>query len=111
MDIIIAKVIAMALLGGISLLLGFLPLKLGSLIETTDSGGGRRHFWKRTITSVLLCYGGGVLLATSFVHMLPEVRQVCNPDNETRHLSGESNSVYKCHVIELIISWRKSIFL
>jgi len=72
MDLITVKVIALSLLGGISLILGFLPLKLGSLIDTSDFEGGR-NFWKRTITSVLLCFGGGVLLATSFVHMLPEV--------------------------------------
>jgi hypothetical protein len=72
LDLITVKIIALSLLGGVSLLLGFLPLKLGSLIDTSDFGG-ERNFWKRTITSVLLCFGGGVLLATSFVHMLPEV--------------------------------------
>ena len=76
MDLITVKVIALSLLGGVSLLLGFLPLKLGSFIDTSDFEG-ERNFWKRTITSVLLCYGGGVLLATSFVHMLPEVNMCC----------------------------------
>jgi zinc transporter 1/2/3 len=72
MDLITVKVIALLLLGGISLILGFIPLKLGSLIEISDFESGK-NFWKRTITSVLLCFGGGVLFATSFVHMLPEV--------------------------------------
>ena len=70
MDLIEVKIIAMSLLGIISLLLGILPLKLGSFIDTDD---GERNFWKRTITSVLLCFGGGVLLATSFIHLLPDV--------------------------------------
>jgi zinc transporter 1/2/3 len=72
MDLITVKVIALSLLGGISLIIGCIPLKLGSLIDASDFEGSR-DFWKRTITSVLLCFGGGVLLATSFVHMLPEV--------------------------------------
>ena len=73
-DLMIVKVVALSLLGGISLILGFLPLKLGSYMDlSTPDPGGERNFWKRTITSVLLCFGGGVLLATSFVHMLPEV--------------------------------------
>ena len=73
-DLMIVKVVALSLLGGISLILGFLPLKLGSFMDlSTPDPGGERNFLKRTITSVLLCFGGGVLLATSFVHMLPEV--------------------------------------
>ena len=72
MDLIEVKIIAMSLLGIISLLLGILPLKLGSFIDSDDYEG-KRNFWKRTITSVLLCFGGGVLLGTSFIHILPDV--------------------------------------
>ena len=73
-DLMIVKIVALSLLGGISLILGFLPLKLGSYMDlSTPDLDGKRNFWKRTVTSILLCFGGGVLLATSFVHMLPEV--------------------------------------
>ena len=37
------------------------------------SGTGRHSKRKDAITSVLLCFGGGVLLSTSMIHMLPEV--------------------------------------
>ena len=62
-----AKIWSMVLLGGVSLILGFLPLKIGAYFLRDDKG------WKRTLTSVLLCFGGGVLFATSMIHMLPEV--------------------------------------
>ena len=67
MEVLTAKIIAMVLLMGVSLFLGFLPLKIG-LYFLNDG-----KLWKKTLTSVLLCFGGGVLFATSFVHMLPEV--------------------------------------
>ena len=62
-----AKLATMFLLAGVSLILGFLPLKIGPYFINDEKT------WKRTLTSVLLCFGGGVLFATSFTHMLPEV--------------------------------------
>ena len=64
-----SKILAMILLGGVSIILGFIPLKLGRWFKGSD--GSPRH---RTLFSSLLCFGGGVLLGTSFLHMLPEVR-------------------------------------
>ena len=61
------KLITMTLLAVVSLILGFLPLKISKYFINDD------NIWKRTFTSVLLCFGGGVLFATSFIHMLPEV--------------------------------------
>ena len=63
-----SKYLAMFLLGAVSLFLGFIPLKIGKHFVSDDKE------WKRTLTSVLLCFGGGVLFATSMIHMLPEVR-------------------------------------
>ena len=62
-----AKIWTMVLLGLVSMILGALPLKLGAYFAKDDRG------WKRVVTSVLLCFGGGVLFATSLIHMLPEV--------------------------------------
>ena len=67
MDLNGSKYLAMFLLGGVSLLLGFLPVKLGKYFFDEEKQ------WKKTVTSALLCFGGGVLFATSFIHMLPEV--------------------------------------
>ena len=64
-----SKIIAMLLLGGVSIVLGFIPMNFGNFFK--ESRGYSRH---DTVLSTLLCFGGGVLLATSFLHMLPEVR-------------------------------------
>lgn len=69
MEVMTTKILTMALLALVSLILGFLPLKIGKYFFNDDK------IWKRTLTSVLLCFGGGVLFATSFIHMLPEVRE------------------------------------
>ena len=58
----------MFLLGSFSMILGFVPMKLGKWFKNQD--GSPRH---RTILSSMLCYGGGVLFATTLIHMLPEV--------------------------------------
>ena len=67
MDLNGSKYLAMFLLGGVSILLGFLPVKIGKYFLGDES------LWKKTMTSALLCFGGGVLFATSLIHLLPEV--------------------------------------
>ena len=71
MDLIWSKVIAMILSGGIPIILSLLPLFFKNQLvpATRDAAAG----WRAALTSILLCYGAGVLLATSMVHMLPEV--------------------------------------
>lgn len=61
-----AKVLAMFLLGVGSLIFGLLPTYFTTRID--------RHTQSLTLSN-LLCFGAGVLLATSLVHMLPEVRE------------------------------------
>ena len=68
MDTTWSKILAMCLLGGISIIIGFIPLKLGKIFKGSD--GLPRH---GTVFSSLLCFGGGVLLATTLLHLLPEV--------------------------------------
>ena len=68
MDKVLSKVLALSLLGGISLLLGTIPLKLGQWFNAED--GKRKH---ETMFSSMLCFGGGLLISTSILHMLPEV--------------------------------------
>ena len=69
MDTTWNKILAMCLLGGVSIVLGFIPLKLGQLFKGSD--GSPRH---GMVFSSLLCFGGGVLLATTLLHLLPEVK-------------------------------------
>ncbi|XP_039491133.1 zinc transporter ZIP1 isoform X1 [Drosophila santomea] len=62
------KVLAMLVLGLGSLLSGLLPAFI--------SERNRRRF--PLTTSLLLCFGAGILLATALVHILPEVREQMN---------------------------------
>lgn len=68
-DLIVAKAVAMAVLGIASFIIGTFPVKLSKMmkIKTGDDD-------KNLLISLLLCFGGGVLLFTTFIHLQPEVR-------------------------------------
>lgn len=72
-DVIVAKVTAIVVLGVCSFVIGLLPVKLAKWFN-----------WKITsshttghslVISLLLCFGGGVLMFTTFLHLQPEVRE------------------------------------
>lgn len=63
-----AKVIVLLLLGFIKLGSGLAPLLL---VRYLKKDGMK---WIEKFMAGLMCFGGGVLLATVFIHMLPEVR-------------------------------------
>jgi len=70
MGVLIAKVVSMVLLGAISMFVGILPMvfrRFCGLGDRRTSRGGQ------LLISALLCFGGGVILTTSFTHMLPKV--------------------------------------
>ena len=74
MDAYTAKIIAMVVLGLGAFILGILPLRLLSCLKWDSEGP--KTLAGNLILSGLLCFGGGVLLATCFTHMLPEVNEV-----------------------------------
>lgn len=78
-----AKIIAMLALGAGSIIFGLLP----AILRVSE----RRR--KPLLISNLLCFGAGVLLATSLVHMLPEVREQL-PDHAELILCGGFFLVY-----------------
>jgi len=76
------KLLAAALIVGLSLGFGFLPFTLArkydlTSIETNDPEMNRKEKkkWKNVAMSFLLNLGGGVLIANCFCHWLPEVRE------------------------------------
>lgn len=71
--LVTAKAVAMVVLGGASVVLGLLPLLLSRVGRGRRVGGGR---WAALAISLLLAFGGGALLCTTFLHLLPEVREV-----------------------------------
>ena len=71
MDLIASKVIVLILFGLLKFITGLAP----SLILKRLKVHGKRKAWLEQAMGGVLCIGGGVLLATVFVHMIPEVRE------------------------------------
>jgi len=69
MDLTGTKAIVLVLLGLIKLASGLAPLLLTKIFKRKSE-----RFFKKFIGTVL-CFGGGVLLSTVFIHMLREVRE------------------------------------
>jgi len=69
MDVIATKVIVLVLLGLLKLFSGLAPLVFTKILKKKSD-----RFLKKFIGTVL-CFGGGVLLGTVFMHMLKEVRE------------------------------------
>jgi zinc transporter 1/2/3 len=75
--IVTAKVVSMIVLCVATFILGMIPIKLSTWFgwsRKTDGSLGTSKT-SQLILSLLLCFGGGALLCTMFLHMLPEVRE------------------------------------
>ncbi|XP_013783196.1 zinc transporter ZIP1-like [Limulus polyphemus] len=71
MLLIVARVLTLIFLFLGTLLCGTFPLLL---IHCLQQPSIRREAWGKPFISLLLNFGGGVLLSVSFLHLLPEVR-------------------------------------
>jgi len=69
MDLTTTKVVNLVLLGVIKLVSGLAPMFFTKIFEKKSE-----RFLKKFI-GIVLCFGGGVLLATVLMHMLSEVRE------------------------------------
>lgn len=72
-NILVAKIIAGSGLFVASVICGVIPFKLAKVFKWTEPLD--QHGEKKTnlTVNILLCFGGGVLLATTFLHLLPEI--------------------------------------
>jgi len=73
MSLLISKIVSMIGLGLITWIIGVLPIvgvKRGWLQNFEQTKG------KLLIYSLLLCFGGGVILTSCLTHMLPDVREI-----------------------------------
>lgn len=72
-DIVTAKATAMTVLFVAALVAGLIPIKLSQWFkwENGHTEKGRTGL----VVSLLLAFGGGVLLCTTFMHLLPEVKE------------------------------------
>lgn len=66
---LIAKVVAMCVLFAASFVIGTLPIKLSKWFKWDNDPKNNKT------VQLLLCFGGGVLLCTTFLHLLPEVAE------------------------------------
>jgi zinc transporter 1/2/3 len=75
-DLLVAKIVAMIVLGICSFCLGMLPVKLAKWLKwNKESTSTAKSSPQPFVISLLLCFGGGVLLYTTFMHLQPEVRE------------------------------------
>uniref|UniRef100_A0A1A9X4X5 Uncharacterized protein n=1 Tax=Glossina brevipalpis TaxID=37001 RepID=A0A1A9X4X5_9MUSC len=74
-DLLTAKCLAMVSMLIATLLFGSIPYMLNRCYKWTDRTANARS---AMIIQCLLYFGGGVLLATTFMHLLPEVQEVVN---------------------------------
>lgn len=72
-DIVVAKSTAMAVLFVAALCAGLVPFKLAQWLRWQQ--GSTEQGRTGLIVSLLLAFGGGVLLCTTFLHLLPEVKE------------------------------------
>jgi len=73
--IVVAKVVSMIVLSLATFILGVLPIKLATWLKWNRTTDGNLNTSGKLILSLLLCFGGGALLCTTFLHMLPEMRE------------------------------------
>lgn len=64
---IVAKIVSMCVLFTLSFVMGCIPLQLSKWFKWEESPKNNK------MVNFLLCIGGGVLLCTTFLHLLPEV--------------------------------------
>ncbi|XP_048513105.1 zinc transporter ZIP1-like isoform X3 [Athalia rosae] len=88
--ILIAKGVTMCVLCGVSICMGLIPMQLAKWFKWTGNEISPRS---ATIISLLLGFGGGVLLSTTFLHILPEVREGVEELMESGSLPNFSHSL------------------
>lgn len=74
-DVVVSKMISGGTLFVVSVICGVIPFKLAKIFKWTEpldkhDGSDKKS---NTTVEILLSFGGGVLLATTFLHLLPEI--------------------------------------
>jgi len=90
MNLVETKVLVLSILAVVSFLIGLATIPLRKILGLQNNEVGRRQ---KIITSVLLCFGGGVLFATCMLHIMPEVGHALEPKAE------EMEAEYLPHLI------------
>ncbi|OAD53872.1 Zinc transporter ZIP3 [Eufriesea mexicana] len=72
-SVLIAKGITMVILCIVSICMGILPMQMAKYFKWNTSDVGNPRSTK--LVNLLLGFGGGVLFCTTFLHLLPEVKE------------------------------------
>lgn len=74
---LMAKIISGSALFLVSLIFGIVPFKLAKVFKWSEPFDPDSKSNKKSsrVVSALLCFGGGVLLATTFLHLLPDINE------------------------------------
>jgi len=84
MELLSVKLIVLVLMGVGRIFCGMLPLAIVKIIKRRWSKTADRRLKK--CISILVFFGGGVMLATCFLHMMPEVQESFNEALPNVHL-------------------------
>ncbi|XP_017003810.2 zinc transporter ZIP1 [Drosophila takahashii] len=84
--LIVAKIVAIVVLLLVTLIFCFIPYILDRFYKWTKRPENNAREFK--VVLCLLNFGGGVLIATTFIHMLPEVVEVVNALQDCRMLAS-----------------------
>lgn len=72
-DLLISKIISGSGLFVISVICGVIPFKLAKIFKWDEPISDGTNTSSKRAVNMLLCFGGGVLLATTFLHLLPGI--------------------------------------
>ena len=94
-EVLSAKVISLVLMQLLTLGAGLLPIRL---ITSLKNAGSRTQSRSKFIISLLNCFAGGVFLATTLLHLLPEVGEIVD------EIIQEANIESSFPIAEFIVS-------
>lgn len=83
--LMVAKIVAIVVLLLVTLIFCFIPYLLDRFYKWTQRPSSNAREFK--VVLCLLNFGGGVLIATTFIHMLPEVVSVVSALQDCRMLA------------------------
>lgn len=72
-EVLRAKIVTMVTLFGVSMLVGCVPMLISMKFNWFTKSTGPNMRSSNRLVIGLLSFGGGVLFATTFMHLLPEV--------------------------------------
>lgn len=106
--VVLAKGVAMAVLFSASMICGLVPMLLAKKFQWLSAKDAGDLKSTNRVVMALLSFGGGVLLSTTFMHLMPEV------DHNIEYLQGKLAFLSLRLILELVfgrVLGRKRIYI